>query len=758
MSIEAKDLRLYQSQDMTDESSGGGPMSGVEIVAGEDNQIFDDISDVDRAGGDVSIRKIFGTVQSDDTGKFLDAGAVIFRPPDDGSTDVTIFSTGDHFDRRPALQAVIESTVVRGGQITGSWLWGSHIAGQRSLTLWQRMSAEIPGVSDRIDLVAFDSGGNQTHNEVVWITGISVVEVERADSKGLYSVRQVTAAIAEGLAANYDGSEPIRTDPIGLATLLYEMRYNPGAVPLMGLSPLSEAASVGAYGVKVESIYAPLIPTAFVETALPDVTPGADSAVLVSSGGAHFTVSDNVIGPNLSFFFGSPVFPGALTISVSGSVITDRAGRLYLNETDIGVIEYSAGVCRWNDSCPNFIGAPKTVDFVPAAIPVRIADTSAQSVTLGNQGNVWIQTLSPIPQPGSLRVAYRAQNAWYVLIEQGDGTLKGLEGGYGSGSLNFSTGTVTVTTGALPDPDSEILYSWGVPINYFSRGGGQGSSPVVRGQTAHPDVRVGTVTISWPGHSLSDSTRTNGIFSGASGKGAVNYKTGEWWLQPAEVPAMGTSFTTDYSYGAPADKTEEVFDAPALNAAGKLELVLAVEPVPGSVDVLIPVEVDSYESAIGVDSATLPPSAPPEPADPSDPPGPPPTPPEAPPFPPIEPGEPPPPPDPPPPDIEEFWTVKVDAKFPYDTTLRGRIEMLVSAEYSTQAAAVVVAQAIYGATAVSGVVTVVGGTVTVAGHSCTVSLIYSPLSSWDSPPTGAGPHTAFDVSAITLHQTREIPA
>lgn len=67
MTITVADLKFFQSERMTDNSDGGGQMTANEIESGEENQIFDDLSDVDRAAGDVSIRKIFGAVTSEDT-------------------------------------------------------------------------------------------------------------------------------------------------------------------------------------------------------------------------------------------------------------------------------------------------------------------------------------------------------------------------------------------------------------------------------------------------------------------------------------------------------------------------------------------------------------------------------------------------------------------------------------------------------------------------------------------------------------------
>ena len=62
MSIAVADLKFFLSERMTDNSDGGGKMTATEIVSGAENQIFDDVTDVDRAAGDVSIRKVFGSV------------------------------------------------------------------------------------------------------------------------------------------------------------------------------------------------------------------------------------------------------------------------------------------------------------------------------------------------------------------------------------------------------------------------------------------------------------------------------------------------------------------------------------------------------------------------------------------------------------------------------------------------------------------------------------------------------------------------
>jgi hypothetical protein len=583
MAITADTLRWYRAERMTDEDDGGGQMSGQEILPGQENQVFDDLSDVDRAAGDVSIRKVYAAVASPDDDKYLDAGALVFRHPADPDVSVLIFSTGDYYDERANMRDLLESSITRGAQYTG-WLWGDHIAGQRAVTLWQRESYALPAVGARLEFVAV-SGGVEPHFQVLWITRIVSDLVERTDDKGTYRVRMLTLELAEALRANYTGLEPTRNDPTNLATRIYETRYNPEVINLCGIRPLVAPAETGDYTVRIDSLYAPLIPTALAETALADVNPGGDTAALIRAapGTISFTTTLDAVKPGVSLFIGTPVFPGTLSIGVSGSTITDDGGALLRSGVPIGTIDYGTGICTWTDACPAFGTASKTVTFAPAARPLRVADTAAQAVTVENRGFVWVVTLRPIPQPGSLRVAYRVNDVWYVLTDQGNGTLRGADSSYGSAVLNFGTGTVTLTTGAIPDPGSEILYAWAVPINYTWRGGYPVTAPKVEGQTAHPGVAPGSVTVEWTvgatTYTLADDGAGN--LTGTGGSGSITYSTGQWSVTPTPLPPLGTAFEITYDWG---DPIEEVF-IPSRDGNGDVPITLNALPRAGSVEI-----------------------------------------------------------------------------------------------------------------------------------------------------------------------------
>ncbi|MDH1846906.1 hypothetical protein N5D99_18795, partial [Aeromonas caviae] len=65
MSILSGDIKLLGSQRLTDTPDGGGRVTGREIVSGEHNSLFPDVSDLDRAYGVVNLRKAFLAVQTD---------------------------------------------------------------------------------------------------------------------------------------------------------------------------------------------------------------------------------------------------------------------------------------------------------------------------------------------------------------------------------------------------------------------------------------------------------------------------------------------------------------------------------------------------------------------------------------------------------------------------------------------------------------------------------------------------------------------
>ena len=57
MAIYKNDVKLFESQRLSDKKNDGGRITGREVIAGNVNNLFQDISRIDRTVGDVALRK-----------------------------------------------------------------------------------------------------------------------------------------------------------------------------------------------------------------------------------------------------------------------------------------------------------------------------------------------------------------------------------------------------------------------------------------------------------------------------------------------------------------------------------------------------------------------------------------------------------------------------------------------------------------------------------------------------------------------------
>ena len=65
MTINNEDVKLYESQRLTDEEDGGGRVTGAEVIDGNVNNLFQGISRMDRTIGGVALRKAYIGVSTD---------------------------------------------------------------------------------------------------------------------------------------------------------------------------------------------------------------------------------------------------------------------------------------------------------------------------------------------------------------------------------------------------------------------------------------------------------------------------------------------------------------------------------------------------------------------------------------------------------------------------------------------------------------------------------------------------------------------
>ena len=206
MPIQSGDVKLLKSAVMADVPEGGGAPTGNQISDGVSNAIFPDISGVARAGGQVSMRKVFASVHTDDTDTYFGANVIVAEPPQDPRVSVTMFSTESVFDTRSQAATRVESYLNKGPEYAG-YLYENHIAGQRVIQIFQRQAIDPPVVGQTI-VLTYNEGLVSEVTQYVRATSISSVlrTFYDVNSSSEYPAKIVTMEISDALRTDFIGS------------------------------------------------------------------------------------------------------------------------------------------------------------------------------------------------------------------------------------------------------------------------------------------------------------------------------------------------------------------------------------------------------------------------------------------------------------------------------------------------------------------------------------------------------------------------
>ena len=118
----------------------------------------------------------------------------------------------------------------------------------------------------------------------------------------------------------------------------------------------------------------------------------------------------------------------------------------------------------------------------------------------------------------------------------------GVVDGIGSGTVDYVSGTVSVTLAALPDVGSEVIFSWSTASEYTNRAGQTIPLLKIDRQLAQTDLDGSSLVITWnDGVARTATANTSGNITG-DGAGTINLVTGLVEMYPNTVPAMNTVF------------------------------------------------------------------------------------------------------------------------------------------------------------------------------------------------------------------------
>lgn len=593
MPIQSEDIKLLKSAVMADVPEGGGAMTGIEVVDGQSNNIFPDTSTDDRAAGRVNLRKLFGVAHTDDTDTLLGASFAVLAPPQDPLVHVTLFETPGWADERDTARELVERYLVKGPRLSCRLL-DTHYAGSVVLMLYQVGGANFPAPGDAI--VLRNPNGDEQYVRLIKVTQSSG-DYNVSEGASVVTVRANIALCEIGQPLLYDfGGPPMaRTLTESAYAQLYSTSSSTG-VAFYGVKPLADAASVGDRSVVVDGgIYTPIVPAATLEEPLVDIAPLTARAGLSRTAYSAITLP----GVSVNLAAGSvlrlptAVEPGSLTMTHGAvSFTADAQGVLKQGATVVGAVDHRSRTVTMAAGSPSYGTALNTITYKPASVSGAAVESDFWTVTTANQGLGWVYAFEPPPAPGTFSLSYMAQGRWYELADDGSGKVSGADSSYGSGNLNFTTGSLSVTLGALPDVGSALVFQWG-------RADAAESAPTTGLPTRLSttvqitplpgnEPKPGTLVLSWTtvDGPQTASVSADGIVTGPADVGPlrlVDYVNNHWTFTfaPHKLPtgAVGVAYETHVGQG-------------AFTAAGGGSYHLTNAPIaPGSLTFSLPVDV-----------------------------------------------------------------------------------------------------------------------------------------------------------------------
>lgn len=543
MPIQSDDIKLLQSAVMADVPEGGGAMTGVPVADGVSNAMFDDVSSDDRAAGRVQLRKVYGAAQTADTDKLLGAGFAVIDGPADPNVGVLIFETSAWADTRASAQQQIERYLSRGPRMYARLL-DTHYAGTLALQLYMSWgtysgAGDFPGAGDAVVLV--NPNGTEEYVRVAKTT------VRRRSFPITVNSQLVNFDAA---LATVELTQPLSIDLLGLpmqaaepsnfalqSAVVYTTTVSSPA-KFYGVKPLAAPAAQGDRVVTVAGgIYAPLVPSATQEVPLLDQRPlltrAGISATAVSAITLPTVTASTSAGATM--LLPTAAVPGSITLSVGGAqMLVDASGVLRWGSSVMGSADHLSGVITWGTSYGG--NQSVAITYTPASRSGGASSSKAIAVTTANQGLVWTDDLDPPPGRFTVALAYMSAGVWIELTDNGQGQLSGTSEQAGSGQVDYATGSLVATLGAVPDVGSAIIITWAASAAAVQLPAGLPERLAMRvDMTSRPAVMPGTLALSWSrgGTNYSATVAANGTVTGPA---QVNVTGAELVFSPNVLP------------------------------------------------------------------------------------------------------------------------------------------------------------------------------------------------------------------------------
>lgn len=568
--INLSDIKLLESERMNDNANGGGRRTNREIVDGAMGNVFPKVSRSDKTAGRVNLRKFFPAVVTDNLDVYAGAMAVILEPPTNGRVHVVFFYTGSDYDTRTAAREWVESYVVAGPE-SRAMLYGRQIVGQQAVLIYQRTDEPLPEVGDVLCL-SKETSTAIAYQQFVRISDIMSNEVRTfTDSGGDFERRVVQLKTGSRLRYEFRGPDTPQRISSAAREALVRVTTDADAARYYGIHGLAEAAPQNALTLRVDSIFTPIVPSTQRESAL--------SLASINGAGGYIATAAapivDVLGrpfqaggwAGRTYYTGRPIRPGSLRLLIdevehaaddgNGSLVRTSTGSTY--PVISGSVVYDTGAITSSWDIGGATIAELRAQYMPAIDPSQPARTQEVEITLGNRGTVYSMVLNPPPAPGSAILDFPALGRWYRLRDDGNNQMAGSDPAHGVGTVDYVTGALVATLGALPDVGSSLLVSAGSNGDFEILAGATANAASALEQSATlTQLPIGAGSLEWSfvsgGATYTATADGSGVISGSGVVGTVHHSTGKVRVRyTGRVPDPGTSVVAAYSQDVPDD-------------------------------------------------------------------------------------------------------------------------------------------------------------------------------------------------------------
>lgn len=467
MTIHEGDIKLLASRVMDDVPEGGGGPTGTVIPYGTSNAMFRDITEADRAGGNVSIVQAHVGVMTPNVEPYMGANVILSALPNDPNVSITLAKC-DLFARRTDIARAIANYLIEGPTWSGALL-EDHVLGMRSIQIFHRPGTPAPDIG-RTLVLAYQAG---TVNERVQFVRVTRTETEvrtfTYQQGGSYvdfpgAVTKVD--LSDPLRFAFPGSPPSREYGMAAGKTVLRDTTVADAATYYGASPVVSPVVLGDSTLRVSSIYTQLVPSSRTETTALDQRPASERTLVLATaprrvevGVAAHTRRIKIGQSNRGFSFVALLKPlpepGSVVISYRAlgnwyTLADDGAGNLA--GAGSGRVIYNTGSLDMTlQSMPDDASSV----LIQWGERVAYTDRSAQGAQLRPPEYQW--TLTRLgAERGSVSIQWPSGGVLRTAVDNGSGKITG----DAAGEIDYPTSSIALRPAHMIDAGGEFVVTY----------------------------------------------------------------------------------------------------------------------------------------------------------------------------------------------------------------------------------------------------------------------------------------------------------